>query len=106
MKGVTSRETGLTLGRWDCMPHKRGSDIYVDRAHPGHTLWPHGASIAGLTAADARLVGAAPALLAALRGLMAAEGGEPGESPIQRAAWADAERAIAAVEGPARRGRR
>lgn len=106
MRGVTSKETGLTMGRWECLPHKRGSDYYESAKRPGHTLWPHGIIIQGLTAADARLVGGAPRLLAALRGLMAAEGGESGDSPIQRAAWADAERAIAAVEGSAGRGRR
>lgn len=43
----------------------------------------------GLPAAAARLA-------SALRGLMGAEGGEPGPEPGQRAAWAEAERALEA----------
>jgi hypothetical protein len=48
--------------------------------------------------AHARLIAAAPDLLAALKNLMAAEGGEPGHTEEQQEVWAQAVAAIAKAE--------
>lgn len=60
---------------WRMLAHQPFSDIHDGPERPGHTLWPHGAQIAGLSRDEARLVEAAPRLLASLRrvvGVMAA----------------------------------
>jgi len=52
--------------------------------------------------ANARLIAASPALLVALRDLMDAEGGEPGMTEDQKAAWLQAVDAIAKATGEVR----
>lgn len=51
--------------RYSLVAHTSASDYYADREHPGHTLWPHGIIIAGLSKAEARVI--AKALNAALK---------------------------------------
>ena len=54
------------------------------------------------TPEEASLFAAAPELLAALRDLMDAEGGEPGMTEDQKAAWLQAVDAIAKATGEVR----
>jgi hypothetical protein len=42
--------------RYKLAAHKRGSDAYFDRAHPGFTLWPHGAILSGISRAEASVI--------------------------------------------------
>lgn len=43
-------------GRIELLPHQPGSDYHDDRNRPGHTLWPQGICISGLTMAQARRI--------------------------------------------------
>jgi hypothetical protein len=54
--------------------HKRGSDYYDDRKHPGFTLWPYGTIIDNISRAEARVI--ERALNAALRSGELSEDGE------------------------------
>ena len=61
---------------------------------------PDGERVAAFaTEQDRTVFEAAPELLAALRDLMDAEGGEPGMTEDQKAAWLQAEAAIAKATG-------
>jgi hypothetical protein len=92
-----------TPGPWShAGPSDIGRDGYSIYAS-GPLAYTAGPSDYGDAAeANARLIAASPELLVALRDLMDAEGGEPGMTEDQKAAWLQAEAAIAKATGEVR----
>jgi len=85
--------------KWVMGRHEGGSDYGQD----AYTLWPHGIIISGLKPQEARLIGAAPDLLAALEGLLAlpADDGTKETAVLRR----EAKRRARAAVAKARRGK-
>jgi hypothetical protein len=86
-------------GGYDCMAASidiREVNAIIDLGEPMYDNDdPDNRSASPLAQANARLIAAAPDLLAALQDLMFAEGGEPGMTEEQKAAWLQALNAIA-----------